>query len=235
VKSQRKRSVVTESPRRKLTVVKHNKARSARAADPRLSEQQIIEAALRVTSNGVERLSMRKLAQELRVGTMSIYHYVKNKDELMERAADTIFALCPTPPVDGRVWKVQLRALARETVNQFAKHPGAARFMLDGRITPEARRLGRYTMDLLSAAGLDDLAAAHCFGLYQIFMFGVLSAQAQCQARGPSRAARPKTPVSRRTSGVVEEFNRLSFERWFEYSIDTLLDAFEQKNAPRPA
>jgi AcrR family transcriptional regulator len=216
-------------------VVKKNEARSTRAADPRLSEEQIIEAALRLTSDGVETLSMRKLAQELRVGTMSIYHYFKNKDDLMERAADTILARSSTPPPDGKLWKIQLRALAGETLKQFAKHPGAARFMLAGRITPEARRLARYTIDLLSAAGLDDLAAAHCFGLYQIFMFGVLSAQAQAQAQGLPMGNRHKKPrgASRQTIGVVKEFDRLSFERWFDYSIDTLLDAFEHKIAPR--
>src|SRR5262245_42930219 len=49
----------------------------------RVTRQELTDASVRILdAEGFEALSMRRLAVELGVGTMSLYHYVRNKDEL---------------------------------------------------------------------------------------------------------------------------------------------------------
>lgn len=56
---------------------------------PKLTLEQIVAAGIELADNeGVEALSMRKLAQQLDVGTMSLYRYVPSKDDLLNLMLD---------------------------------------------------------------------------------------------------------------------------------------------------
>src|SRR4051812_21571045 len=55
----------------------------------RLSRERIVEAALAVVArDGLEALSMRRLAQELDVWPMSVYRYFRDKEELLDAVVD---------------------------------------------------------------------------------------------------------------------------------------------------
>ncbi|MEO3867805.1 TetR/AcrR family transcriptional regulator [Nonomuraea sp. B12E4] len=87
-------------------------AASARRGTP-LTLQEISATAVRmVDEGGVEALSMRKLAAELDVNPMSLYHHVESKDALLELLCDTVADRMRMPPDDGSPWQEQLRALA---------------------------------------------------------------------------------------------------------------------------
>ena len=54
-----------------------------------LSRQQIVRAALQIADReGLDALTMRRVAQRLGAGTMSLYWHVRNKDELIELMRD---------------------------------------------------------------------------------------------------------------------------------------------------
>ncbi|MET9338693.1 TetR/AcrR family transcriptional regulator [Nonomuraea sp. NPDC003804] len=86
---------------------------SARRGTP-LTIEEIRAAGLRlIVAGGVEALSMRKLAAELDVNPMSLYHHVANKTELIRGiCVGTVGPLLDLPPDDGAPWQDQLRALA---------------------------------------------------------------------------------------------------------------------------
>ena len=66
---------------------------------------------------------MRRIAAELRVGTMSLYHHVADKDELLELMADAISAELLVPGEILGDWREALRAIAHRTRDAFLRHP----------------------------------------------------------------------------------------------------------------
>jgi AcrR family transcriptional regulator len=66
---------------------------------------------------------MRRIASELRVGTMSLYHHVADKDELLELMADTVSAELLVPGEILGDWREALRQIAHRTHDAFLRHP----------------------------------------------------------------------------------------------------------------
>jgi AcrR family transcriptional regulator len=96
------------------------RARARRALDV----DTIVETALRIADEeGVEAVSMRRLASEMRVGTMSLYHHVADKDELLELMADATSAELIVPGEILGDWREALRAIAHRTRDAFLRHP----------------------------------------------------------------------------------------------------------------
>jgi AcrR family transcriptional regulator len=96
----------------------------------RLSREKISIAALAIAdSEGFSAVSMRRVAQELNVGTMSLYHYVKTKDDLIAAMDDALMseALLPSIP-EG--WQQALTEIATRTHALFLRHPWALSAML---------------------------------------------------------------------------------------------------------
>lgn len=79
-------------------------------------------------AGGLESLSMRKIAKELGVEAMSLYHYVRNKDELFDGMVDVVLGEIEMPPPDEH-WKAVLRRVAVSYRKALAGHPWAARVM----------------------------------------------------------------------------------------------------------
>ncbi|MGA6168363.1 TetR/AcrR family transcriptional regulator [Amycolatopsis magusensis] len=74
---------------RSLTLLWSGRARGQRGPRPKLSVAQIADAAVRIAdADGLEALSMQRIAAELGYSTMSIYNHIPSKDLLLEVAAD---------------------------------------------------------------------------------------------------------------------------------------------------
>jgi AcrR family transcriptional regulator len=96
----------------------------------RLSREKIALTALAIAdSEGFSAVSMRRVAQELNVGTMSLYYYVKAKDDLIAAMDDALMseALLPSIP-EG--WQQALMDIATRTHALFLRHPWALSAML---------------------------------------------------------------------------------------------------------
>jgi AcrR family transcriptional regulator len=86
--------------------------------------QEIVAAAVRIAdAEGVDAVSMRRLADELGVATMTPYTHVESKDELIDLMRDAVAAemLLPEPIPDD--WREALRAIAHRTKAAFEAHP----------------------------------------------------------------------------------------------------------------
>jgi AcrR family transcriptional regulator len=87
-----------------------------------LSRAEIVQTALKIAdTEGLEEVSMRRLARELRAGAMSLYHYFDSRDEILELMADAVAAgmLVPELPSD---WRGALRAIATRSRATFLAH-----------------------------------------------------------------------------------------------------------------
>jgi AcrR family transcriptional regulator len=90
-----------------------------------LSRKQIGATALRIAdADGFDELSMRRIARELGAGTMSLYHYVRSKDELLALMWDAVIGelIVPDEELSGD-WRDALSKIARATRKAFKKHP----------------------------------------------------------------------------------------------------------------
>lgn len=97
--------------------------RPPRGPKPTLSLEQIVDEAVRLAdSEGMDALSMQRLASELGVGTMSLYRYVPSKEDLTSLMVDA--AIGAPPEIGARTgWRAAMEIWARANVNVFERHP----------------------------------------------------------------------------------------------------------------
>jgi AcrR family transcriptional regulator len=90
-----------------------------------LSRERVLQAALDLADEGgIEALSMRRLAAELGVEPMSLYYYVRNKDELLGAMLDAVFREME-PPASGPDWRSDMRLAAISARDTLMRHPWA--------------------------------------------------------------------------------------------------------------
>jgi AcrR family transcriptional regulator len=118
----------------------------------------VLGAAAKIASrDGLDALSMRRLAQELDAWPMSIYTYFRDKDELLDALTDSAVETVILP--SGRAtWRNQIRALLHETRRVFA--PDLASRLPRALKSPGLARLADAGLAILARGGLDDRDAA---------------------------------------------------------------------------
>lgn len=99
--------------------------RPARGPKPALTLTQIVDTAIAVADeDGIDALSMRRIARELDVGTMSLYRYIPGKAELLDLMLDRVSDPARLQADLGdRTWRTTLEASARGTRDAYLRHP----------------------------------------------------------------------------------------------------------------
>jgi AcrR family transcriptional regulator len=102
-------------------------AGGTRSPDGDLTRQRIVRAAIEIAdAEGLDALSMRRVAAKLRVATMSTYRHVASKDDLVLLMADAAFGELgyPDPRPDG--WRALMERAARTLWTTYRRHPWLA-------------------------------------------------------------------------------------------------------------
>src|SRR5688572_11624248 len=87
-----------------------------------LSRERVLHAAVALADrDGLESLTMRKLAHELGAGAMSLYHYVPNKEQLLAGMIDIVFSEIEVPTTDMD-WRIAMRRRAHSTRAALNRH-----------------------------------------------------------------------------------------------------------------
>lgn len=143
------------------------------ASDVGLSKQRVVVEAVRLADrDGADGLSMRRLAGELGAGAMSLYHYVANKEELLDAMIDLVFEEIELPS-DEADWQSAMRRQAVSTRQVLALHPWAISLM-ESRTTPgptQLRHREAFTA-CLRKAGFSVLMATHANWLLNSYVYG---------------------------------------------------------------
>ncbi|MFC8722654.1 TetR/AcrR family transcriptional regulator C-terminal domain-containing protein [Kitasatospora sp. NPDC057198] len=132
-----------------------------------LTTERIVAAAVAVAdAEGLEALSMRRVAAELDVAAMSLYRHVPDKDGLLHRMMDLVFAEMSFTPAQGALgWRARLELAAHRLWEMFRAHPWLASTMSVTRPQPVANALpfGEWVLSTLAAEGLEvqDLLTAY--------------------------------------------------------------------------
>jgi AcrR family transcriptional regulator len=188
------------------------RSRRDRPAKPALSRDAIIDAALEIVRNeGVDALSMRRLAQALDTGPASLYVYVANRDELWELIFDAAVGTLETEPTDPARWREQLHTLAGRMVHLMAvEYPGMARLaMARIPVGDNALRTSESLLSLLKAGGVSDQAAAYAADLVSLYVTAIAYEQG-LQAQLYADPDHKRNEVER----VAQRFASISPERF---------------------
>ncbi|MGY0236011.1 TetR/AcrR family transcriptional regulator [Longispora urticae] len=143
------------------------------ASDAGLSKERLVVEAIRLADReGVTGLSMRRLAGALDAGAMSLYHYVANKEELLDAMIDVVFAEIELPP-EGTDWQSAMRRRTASARQVLARHPWAIGLM-ESRTSPGPAHLRHReaVTACLRRAGFSVLMATHANWLLDVYLYG---------------------------------------------------------------
>jgi AcrR family transcriptional regulator len=129
-----------------------------------LSTKLIVSTALEVMAkDGLDAVSMRRVAQELDTGPASLYAHVRNKNELHELMYDQIMSTIEVPEIDPPRWQQQLKELARMITKVMLDNPGVARIAMHTLIPTSPQMLVGMDrlLGLLAAGGLPPKTASY--------------------------------------------------------------------------
>ena len=94
-----------------------------RGPKQRLSVEKVIQVGIEIAdAEGLDALTIRKAAERLKIGTMSLYTYVPGRAELIALMADQVMGETELPPHPQSL-RGRLRAIARLTWDETHRHP----------------------------------------------------------------------------------------------------------------
>jgi AcrR family transcriptional regulator len=138
-----------------------------------LSRERVLAAALRIADgDGIEALSMRKLAQELGVKAMSLYNHVANKDDIVDGIVDMVVGEIEVPEI-GSDWKTAMRRRAISAHGVLLRHPWATMAMMSRmNVGPAMLRYIDATLGCLREAGFSFEMADHAWNAIDSHIYG---------------------------------------------------------------
>jgi AcrR family transcriptional regulator len=165
---------------------------------------------------GMEAVTMRRLARELEVEAASLYHHVTGKDEILDGLVDLVSAEIELPPPTDD-WQSAIRQRAHNTRAVLLRHPWAVALMAS-RTTP-----GPATLRVLEAGirsfrqgGFSVKAAAHAISAVDSYVHGFVLQEVNLPFRDESELAAM-------TGAIMETFPAAEFPYLFELTIEHVL------------
>ena len=216
-----------------------------------LSKELVLRTAVAIAAHdGMESLTMRKLADELGAGAMSLYHYVPNKEELLTGMVDLVFEEIELPPTDVD-WKSAMRRRAISTRDVLNRHRWAVGLM-EGRTAGLASiRVREAILGCLRRAGFSVEMTIQAYSVLDAYIYGFALQEktvpfddAQEGAAVATEQARQfaETAQEQQSATLAQEFPYLAevvaghvakvgydFTAAFEYGLDLLLDALDER------
>ena len=158
--------------------------RGRRGPRPGLSADAIVEAAVRVAdAEGLEAISMARVAAELGVTTMALYRYVASKDELLQLMFDASALGAESLVLEGDGWRSRLRAWAIIQRDMLDSHPWITQMPMPAPpLAPNSLHFVERALQALDGTGLT--------GAEKMRVIGLLASYSLNEARMANDAAR---------------------------------------------
>lgn len=133
-------------------------SRRERPSKAALSRESIVTATLKLLDEGVDKLTMRRVAAELDTGPASLYVYVRDTEELHTAVLEELLGasgLLDDMPDDGRTWRERLVDLLMRYIGMLMKYPSVARVTAFSRpMGPNYIRMVETLLDLMVQGGV---------------------------------------------------------------------------------
>jgi AcrR family transcriptional regulator len=215
------------------------KANAVHTREP-LTRGRVVEAALRVMDEeGLEAVSMRRVAREVGVEAMSLYHHIEDKEDLLDGICERVMAEFDFPDL-VEDWAENCRRGARAWRRLLQTHPAVMRLFAEERgpaRSVDSMRPMEFALEILRSSGLSDRDTAqafHAFGGYiQGFVMMELGSiaggadEAQMKMHAELAAAMPEAfPALQATSRYFAECTP---DEQFEFGLDLLIGGLEAR------
>ena len=211
-----------------------------RPAKAPLSVDAVVNAALAILqSEGLEAVTMRRVAAALDTGAASLYVYVSGRDGLLQAMLDRVTATIELEAPDPSRWRAQLHSLLQRMRQALLAHPGiAAMTLADPPTTDAVLLLSENLLGILLGGGLDPQDAAWACDILVLLVTAAASEDDVRRARGRSDEDHRREHVE----GLYETFAELPPDRFpllgayaaqmvagdgderFRFAIDVILD-----------
>jgi AcrR family transcriptional regulator len=206
---------------------------------PPLSRDRVLEAAIRVADRGgVAAITMRRVAQELGVEAMSLYHHVPNKDAILDGVVDAVFAAIELHSAEGDDWRGAIRARASSARAVLSRHSWALGLM-DSRRNPGPATLRHHNavLGVLREAGFTLAMAVHAVSLIDSYIGGFVLQEANLPVTTRDDVEQvagnilPSAELPYLTEVIVDHALKPGYDyaSEFGYGLDLILDALEAR------
>jgi AcrR family transcriptional regulator len=219
-----------------------------------LSKERVLNAAMALADlDGLEALSMRRLAQQLGVEAMSLYNHVANKGEILDGIVDLAVSEIELPVTD-EPWDVAIRKCAISAHETFLRHPWACSLVMSpgsSQIGHSARlRYIEWLLRQLREAGFSPDLTYHAYHTLDSHILGFTMWQLGHSAAAASLGA--GKDFADLAADVVRELRAQSYpylaehaeqhvaaasdesEGEFEFGLDLILDGLKRAHAESP-
>ncbi|MFC9970941.1 TetR/AcrR family transcriptional regulator [Spirillospora sp. NPDC127200] len=209
---------------------------------PRLSRERIVRAAVSLLdAEGVEGLSMRRLAARLDAGTMSLYEYVGSKEDVLDLAVDAVIGEIEPDGLDDVPWR---EALTRQLVRSrrvMRRHPWLPALMATRLLLgPQALARSELFSSLLDRAGLEGPRLTAAVGALTYYVQGYTATENiwHTARRDPAAQAELRGEAQRYLDGKAALYPTLArhadlgdddFDASFQLGLETILDGIEAR------
>jgi AcrR family transcriptional regulator len=203
-----------------------------------LSRERVVQAAVTLADrDGLDALSMRKVAAHLRCEVMSLYNHVSSKDDLLDEMLDHVYSQMPGPTESS--WPAALREMALGARQQYAAHPWSAELVTTRYPGPARRSHMDDMLRVLAGAGLPEDIADLGFHALTVHIQGFSHQAAGYATLSTERAdegARYVAALSAEEHPYLVEHIRYHQERGhrhddFEFVLDLILDGLRRRGA----
>jgi AcrR family transcriptional regulator len=216
---------------------------SSRAERKPLTRDAIVEAALALLErDGLQALSMRRLAQELGTGAASLYWHVGDKEELLSLMLDRIVGESEVIEPDPEHWQEQVKEMLRATRRLMQRRRDAAQLSL-GRIPagPSSLPVMERTLAVLAAAGLPARVISYAADMFALYVGGFayeeslrLPQQGDAAALGEYFRSLPAERFPTLVA-LAGDLTAGDADERFEFAIDLLVKGLEAMARDQPA
>ncbi|MFD0360206.1 TetR/AcrR family transcriptional regulator [Nocardia sp. GCM10030253] len=221
--------------------------RPAPAPRTTLTPRRIAEVAVAVAdAEGLDAVTMRRLATGLGVAPMAAYRYVTGKDELLELMVDFVYAELDLP--DGKDgWRATMRSVALRIREVLLQHSWVTRAAC-GAPTPNQLAVVEAALVALDGLGLDVDTAMAVYSTVAAYVHGAVDSEVRLSqmlhvrgwsTREEARAGLATQMTSLMNTGrypmyarYIHEADRKDDVRWqFEIGLDSILDGIAARLA----
>lgn len=138
-----------------------------------IARRKVLEAALTIIDqDGLEGLSIRRLADALGVNGASLYHHFENKDEILVGATELALGKVRTPEESDEPWRHWLSQNARNLRNALLEHPGLVPLIVSKRSLGMGVRMLDTSAERLMAEGVPSAAVMPLLDALELFAIG---------------------------------------------------------------
>jgi AcrR family transcriptional regulator len=146
-----------------------------------VNAERIVQAAVRICDrDGIDSLTTRRLAADLKIGTMTLYGYFRSKDEILDGVADYILGKFSLPDVADASPAEVVRQIAEAWFDMMRQHPSVVHLLLS-RVTSTQQSLKAAMEDVigaLRAVGFSGEGAVRAYALIVTYTLGFAGYQA---------------------------------------------------------